>query len=114
MGVFQRAAMAAILTGLASCVTAAAPQEQQDRADRIVNACLDRMALRLDDGRSDALTVAYAIAGACNAEIESRIRLMTQTYDGLEYARRRFGGVFLKAATETVLLNRAKAKGKGQ
>jgi|HubBroStandDraft_2_1064218.scaffolds.fasta_scaffold545803_2 hypothetical protein len=43
-------------------------------------ACMKQKADELDDGQSDAVSIAYAVAGACNAESTRVINDMTGTW----------------------------------
>jgi len=64
-----RIACAAILgLAIAGCADAPASQVEKDAADTELFTCLSSAAARLDDGRSDAGTVAVAVIGACGRE----------------------------------------------
>jgi hypothetical protein len=68
------------------------------------------MASRLDDGMSGALTIAYAVVAACNAEIVEQADLVAQGEYMRSYSRQRFKETSLQLATQIVLLNRSKGR----
>jgi hypothetical protein len=60
---------------LAACATAAAvdpaTEQERDQALRSEIICLKENALRMDDGRSDATTIAIALRSACAKEFHA-------------------------------------------
>jgi hypothetical protein len=96
---------------LAACATPASKSEIEN-ATSIMLACMQRTAPTLDDYTSEAITVAYAVIGSCNAEIVSVADLISKG-SGLinrQYTRRRMNEVALKLATEVVLKGRKMLK----
>jgi hypothetical protein len=65
-------AVAVAISGCAAApaVPTATPAEQQSAIVAYMN-CLAPFAKRLDDGRSDAQTIALAMRGACPTELEA-------------------------------------------
>ena len=75
-------------------------------------ACMIRAAHNLDDGISDATSVAYAVVGACGTELHraEEIAAPNVDYQSLQRFKDRVETNNLKTATEIVLDNRARAK----
>jgi len=48
-------------------------QDQQDEAMRLAVACMKMERHQLDDGKSDAMTVGYAVMAACELEVNQAI-----------------------------------------
>jgi hypothetical protein len=92
-----------LLVGLAGCATI---QDQIDQAGGVVNACLEQRAPLLDDGKSDAVTIATAIVTACRGYIRVQAKLGSQETGDFPHAERQFSDASLKLATEIVLKNR--------
>lgn len=97
--------VASVIIGLCGCASDA----QKDEAMRATIRCMKSMAQQLDDGKSDAETIGYAIRGACSAEIQRSIDTfeagLTNIYsDQLLEAKIRQQE--LETATEVVLMER--------
>lgn len=65
----MKTAMATAIALLASLVSAAGQTSAEAQADGNVTACFEVAAAQLDDGKSDARTVATAVAAQCRFEL---------------------------------------------
>jgi hypothetical protein len=102
-----------ILGGCTSPTPSPGLSAETQQSTRDVVECLRQAAVRLDDFRSDATSVAYGIVGACTPEINRSIEAGAQglTFDGSQTFRSRTNAFYLKAATEVVLSERASRSG---
>jgi hypothetical protein len=99
--------MVVALVGLSGCA-AERPVDQAAKhgAEMAYMACLDRQAARLDDGISDAASIAYAVAGACSGLAVQMVDIGTPSLNRLDQmtVERRVAGDI--SAAETVVLSR--------
>jgi hypothetical protein len=94
---------ATLLVALAGCATT---QNQIDQAGDTVMACLQQKAPLLDDGKSDATTIAQAIVTACHGYIRTQAQLGSQGTGDFPHAERQYSDASFKLATEIVLKDR--------
>jgi hypothetical protein len=95
-----------VLTG---CVSPAAPDVKKGASDAWRDCVMNAVA-RLDDGRSDALSIAYGVAPACAVQYESLIQVnLTEfsTRQGANNMRRLMKEEELKTIATAILTYRA-------
>lgn len=75
------------------CVTTRAPEatDQEKHTATVANElCLRNAAQRLDDGKSDATTIAIAMFSACTIEYMHKVHVYTQVFGDDPVARQAF------------------------
>jgi hypothetical protein len=91
--------------------SSAAPSADQDAAIRAQITCMRAMAAKLDDHRSGADVIGYAVAGACHAETEKTAYASQPTfgmsYDAFQSLKSRIEASSVQMATQVVLMERA-------
>jgi hypothetical protein len=98
-----------LLTGCASA-SAPATQQQKDEADVTYLVCMHKAARQLDDGKSDAASVALAIMPSCTSEFRNSLRVSNREMN--PQARKMFESDIerrqIEIATKMVLEERQK------
>jgi hypothetical protein len=104
-------AVAVIALTLAGCVTKppAASDRDRDAALLALNACLDAAARKLDDGTSEASTIALGMRPACAAEFARSRDVYASNLNpaAAQVFHRTDDQVFIQVATAAVLSERA-------
>jgi hypothetical protein len=111
------ATLALLGTLLTGCQTTGSGEltSEQKRASIAEGDCFRRAAAKLDDGTSDATTVAVGVVSACSPE-EQKLESAMSAGHSLYYATSMSAGLQrmgLETATEIVLLHRKETRGGG-
>ena len=101
-----------LLTGCVAAVPAATEQEKTD-ALRAYISCLHNAARKMDDGKSDAVTIAIGIKSICAGEFARSVRITAQGKNPQvqRMIAERLEGHQIEIAT-TAVLDERKAQGK--
>jgi hypothetical protein len=109
------ATLAFLGTLLAGCQTTGELTPEQKAAAIAEGDCFRRAAAALDDGTSDATTVAMGVLSACSSEMQKSETAMSAGHS-LNYATNMSAilqRTDLESATEIVLLHRKETRGGG-
>jgi hypothetical protein len=105
----------AVASMLAGCVANPPPATDQERTDAMLalNACLEAAAKKLDDGTSEASTIALGLKTSCAAEFSRSIDAAASRLSNpaaREMFHRMDDQTFMQVATAAVLDERAKRR----
>lgn len=107
---FGKVLPAIVALGLAGCVTSEEQSAQQKAAASAWNDCVFDAIPRMDDGKTDALTVAVGISPLCSAQYNTLTQFMVgtmSTENSQAYMRGEMRNNELKLLTSAVLFYRA-------
>jgi hypothetical protein len=99
------------LAALGGCVTAAS-EDQKTAAQRASIECMMRAANSLDDGISDALSVAVAVRGACKVEERRSVEVAGagMTFPAYQGFQRNIEPYLMQSATTIVMEQRKRRR----
>lgn len=109
---FKVLASATLAAAIAGCATSQpkeppASQAERQAASAAYMNCLVPYAKRLDDGRSDAKTIAQAMRGACGREVEAVYETASRgENDAVKRGIRQGNSIEESAALQVILANR--------
>jgi hypothetical protein len=95
---------------LAGCAALTTSDSDLAAASKVWGDCIAAAVIRLDDGRSDPVSVATGIAPACVVQYQHWTDLMVGvaiSQNGKEYARQTMKDQEIKAITSAILIRRS-------
>jgi hypothetical protein len=96
---------------LSACSTSGTPTPEENAAMKEWGDCVMAAVIRLDDGRSDPMSIAYGVAPLCGSLYAKATNLAVQqfiTENGQANMRQTMKAGELKAITSAVLIHRSK------